>query len=99
MITDEEMAKLRQSIGDDILLQKTLLRLRQLDAQLDSLDALPKINVNPENPMQQKPTAAAKLYKEYVQQFLNGVKLLGKAAGVADAEESPLRAWIKSRMC
>ena len=97
MITDKEFESISKSIGDDILLQKTLLRLKELDSLLDELEKLPKINVNPNNPMQQKTTPAAKMYKEYIQQFLNGVKLLSKVADTSSEEESPLRKWVKSR--
>lgn len=97
MITDKEFETISKSIGDDILLQKTLLRLKELDSLLDELEKLPKINVNPNNPMQQKTTPAAKMYKEYIQQFLNGVKLFSKVADTSSEEESPLRKWVKSR--
>jgi len=69
-----------------------------LEEQLDVLRELPKIKINPDNPEMQKATPAAKMYKEYLQQYLNAVKLLSKAAKIdADEDESPLRAWIRSR--
>lgn len=69
-----------------------------LEEQLDMLRKLPKIKINPNNPEQQKATPAAKLYKEYLQQYLNAIKLLSKATKFdVDEEESPLRKWVKSR--
>lgn len=70
-----------------------------LEEQLEMLRKLPKIRVNPQNPEQQKATPAAKLYKEYLQQYLNALKLLLKTSDTGDdAGESPLREWVKKRI-
>lgn len=70
-----------------------------LEEQLDMLRKLPKIRVNPQNPEQQKATPAAKLYKEYLQQYLNAIKVLCKATNTDESnEESPLRRWVKKRV-
>ena len=57
------------------------------------------IKLNPNNPEQQKATPAAKLYKEFLQQYINVVKVILKAAGddTNAAELSPLRKWAESR--
>jgi hypothetical protein len=70
-----------------------------LENQLEQLEKLPMIKVNPENPMQQKSTPASKLYKEFLQQYTNVVKVILKAAGddTNAAELSPLRKWVESR--
>ena len=71
-----------------------------LENQLDTLRKLPKIRVNPNNPEQQKITPAAKLYKEYLQQYLNALKLLLHMTDDDNnnGEESPLRKWVKKRI-
>lgn len=71
-----------------------------LENQLDTLRKLPKIRVNPNNPEQQKITPAAKLYKEYLQQYLNALKLLLYMTDDDNnnGEESPLRKWVKKRI-
>ena len=71
-----------------------------LENQLDTLRKLPKIRVNPNNPEQQKITPAAKLYKEYLQQYLNALKLLLNMTDDDNnnGEESPLRKWVKKRI-
>lgn len=70
-----------------------------LETQLTYLRGLPKIRVNPNNPEQQKITPAAKLYKEYLQQYLNALKLLLKTTdNDNDGEESPLRKWVRNRI-
>ena len=69
-----------------------------LEGQLQRLRTLPFLRVNPKDPSQQKPTAAAKQYKELLQQYNNCIKIL---AGVlrkdAAEEESPLRTFLESR--
>ena len=70
-----------------------------LEDQLEMLRKLPKIKVNPQNPEQQKATPAAKLYKEYLQQYLNAIKLLSSVTKTdVNDEESPLRKWVNSRV-
>jgi hypothetical protein len=67
-----------------------------LENQLELLRALPKIKVDPERPDHQKATPAAKQYKEYLQQYVNVVKVVQKAAGDDGSEaDSPLRAGLK----
>lgn len=65
-----------------------------IEGQLTELKKLPFIRVNPKNPLQQKATAASKLYKEFLQQYNNSLKTLFKAVGEDETEEeSPLRKW------
>lgn len=69
-----------------------------LEAQLRDLRKLPFIRINPKDPSQQKPTPAAKQYKELLQQYNNCVKILtGILRKDAAEEESPLRAFINAR--
>lgn len=71
-----------------------------LENQLEQLEKLPMIKVNPENPMQQKSTPASKLYKEFLQQYTNVVKVISHMVGTEnEQEESPLRKWVNSRPC
>lgn len=67
-----------------------------LEEQLDYLRGLPKIRVNPKDPSMQKATPAAKLYKEYLQQYTNVIKILVRESAADEGEEeSPLRAWFR----
>lgn len=69
-----------------------------LEEQLQELRKLPFMKVNPKNPAQQKPTAAAKQYKELLQQYNNCIKILtGILRKDAPEEESPLRAFLNAR--
>lgn len=70
-----------------------------LEDRLTGLKTQPFISINPRNPAQQRQTAAAKQYKEFLQQYTNCVKILLKVAGgEAAEEESPLRAWFKDNV-
>lgn len=89
----EELLKLTEDPTIILLIDKMLF----LENKLDELEKLPMIKVNPKNPMQQKATPAAKLYKEFLQQYINVVKVIEHATGLdAEKEESPLRKWVKS---
>ena len=69
-----------------------------LEAQLRDLRKLPFIRVNPQDPSKQKPTPAAKEYKDLLQQYNNCVKILtGILRKDTPEEESPLRAFINAR--
>ena len=69
-----------------------------LEDQLQELRKLPFMRINPDNPAQQKPTAAAKMYKELLQQYNNCIKILtGILRKDSGEEESPLREFLKSR--
>ena len=66
-----------------------------LEERLQQLRQYPFITVNPKNPAQQKPTAAAKQYKEFLQQYNNCIKiLLGVLGKIESAETSPLREYL-----
>ncbi len=66
-----------------------------LEKQLCELKKLPFIKTNPNNPAQQKSTAASKLYKELLQQYTNIIKILEKSTDdESDSGKSPLREWF-----
>ena len=91
--------ELLRIIGDDLTLVPLIDEVVYLEEQLDYLRELPKIKVHPKDPSKQKPTPAAKLYKEFLQQYTNVIKVLIRATGTeSDSEESPLRKWINERI-
>lgn len=72
-------------IGEIVFIEERLTELKQY----------PFIMVNPKNPAQQKPTPAAKQYKEFLQQYNNCIKiLLGVLGKIENAETSPLREYL-----
>lgn len=67
-----------------------------LEERLTELKKYPFISTNPENPAMQKQTAAAKQYKELLQQYSNCIKILLGVLGKSETEEtSPLREYLK----
>lgn len=86
-------------IDDDPTLIPLIDEVVYLEEQLDYFRDLPKIRVHPKDPMKQKQTPAARLYKEYLQQYVNVIKVLQRAIGVDESEdESPLREWMRNHV-
>lgn len=95
----EELLKIFEQVEDtkDIILPM-IEDVVFLEEQLAALRKLPFIRVNPKDASQQKPTAAAKQYKELLQQYNNCIKILtGIIRKDTPEEESPLRAFINAR--
>ena len=83
---------------NDSALQPLVDKMIFLEERLEELEKLPMISVNPKNPMQQKATPASKLFKEFLQQYVNVVKVIAKKTNDdSNEEESPLRKWLRSR--
>ena len=97
---DEFLSLLKGKADDELKARQIIDALVFLEEQMVELKKYPFIAVNPKNPSQQKPTAASKQYKEFLQQYNNSMRLLlhitGDIGGDGE-EESPLRAWLKSR--
>lgn len=69
-----------------------------LENQLSYLKTLPFIRISKKSDELQKPTAAAKQYKELLQQYINLIKTLATITGMdSENEESPLRAYLKQK--
>lgn len=92
-IVPDDSLELVSSVIDDIMF---------LEARLEELKKLPFIEVNPKNPMKQRATPAAKQYKEFLQQYINCIKVIesviyrDKRLEGDEVEESPLRRWFNS---
>lgn len=96
MTRKEELLKL---LNNDVTYVPLITEMLYLEDQLDELRALPKIKIHPSDPTKQKTTPAAKLYKEYLQQYTNIVRILMKATGIDEnEEESPLRRWMNEHI-
>lgn len=96
MSRKEELLSL---IDNETTLVQLIDEMVYLEEQLDCLRSLPKIKIHPKDPTKQKPTPASKLYKEYLQQYVNVVKILLRATGADETEEeSPLREWMRQHV-
>ena len=93
----EEIRKLVKKANADVI-YPMIDTMLFLESELEKLEQLPMIRVDENNPERQKATPAAKMYKEFLQQYTNCVKVVSHAIGDDGKEEdSPLRAWVKSR--
>ncbi len=70
-----------------------------LEERLSELRKLPQIRVSESDPRKQKATAAARMYKDTLNEYNNTLRLLLKISGdIGEGEEeSPLRKWLKLR--
>ena len=91
IIPEESLDLVKSAIDDVVFLEERLTELKKL----------PFIEVNPKNPMKQRSTPASKLYKEFLQQYINCIKMIegviyrDKRLEGDEAEESPLRKWFR----
>jgi len=72
-----------------------------LEERLTELKKLPFIQVHPQDATKQRSTPASKQYKEFLQQYINAVKVIegviyrDKRLEGDEVEESPLRKWFR----
>lgn len=67
-----------------------------IEQRLAELRKLPMIRVHPKNPARQEVTPAGKQYKEYMQSYLNALKVLQRTLYLAgEGGESPLMKALK----
>lgn len=95
--------ELEQFVGEETaMIGKTLDEIVFLEEKLEELKKLPFIEVHPKNKTKQRNTPAAKMYKEFLQQYINCIKLVEnvvyreKKLDNQEVEESPLREWFKN---
>lgn len=99
----EREAELKELVSDESieLISEVIDEIIFLENKLNELKKLPFIQVNPKNPAQQRNTPAAKMYKEFLQQYINCIKLVesviykDKRLEGEEVEESPLRKWFR----
>lgn len=91
-IIPEDSVELVSSVIDDVVF---------LEGRLQQLKKLPFIQVHPQDATRQRSTPAAKQYKEFLQQYINCIKMIeyviykDKRLESDQVEDSPLRKWFK----
>ena len=95
----KELANVFKGLDEQNIIRPMIDDVVFLEAQLKELKKLPFIRVNPDNPAEQKPTAAAKQYKEFLQQYNNCIKILISVLNKNEVvEDSPLRQFLKEKL-
>lgn len=92
----EELLKI---IDNDTRLTVLVDEIIFLEEQLEALQKLPFIRINPKDPSIQKATAASRQYTQLSAQYNSAIRTLVSVSGGNDEndKESPLREWVKSR--
>ena len=91
-LVPEDSVELVKDVVDEIIF---------LESKLEELKKLPFIQVHPNDPNVQRNTPAGKMYKEFLQQYINCVKMVegviyrDKRLEGEELEESPLRKWFR----
>lgn len=102
----ERKTELMALVSEDskTIMSKMIDEIIFLENQLKSLKNMPFISVNPSNPIKQRNTPAGKMYKEFLQQYINCIKMVEytiyKEQKMENEEttESPLRKWFKENV-
>lgn len=91
--------ELFEYVSKDINFVPLIHHVVTLEERLEELAKLPFVKVHPADPTRQKVLPAGKQYKELLQQYINGLKVLQRRAG-GDAldDESPLRRWLNENL-
>ena len=103
MTRRDELVKL---VGEDSLnlVDEVIDEVIFLEGKLQDLKKYPFIQVHPKDNTKQRATPAAKQYKEFLQQYINCLKMIEyviykeKRLDGEEVEESPLRKWFKSHV-
>lgn len=91
--------ELFEYVSKDINFLPLIRQIVKLEGQLEELAKLPFYKVHPRDMTKQKVLPAGKQYKELLQQYINGLKVLQRrAGGDAADDESPLRRWLNENL-
>ncbi len=86
---EENQKKLINPLIDEVIF---------MENEMNTLKKLPFIQVHPENPTKQRPTTAAKLYKECSQSYMNAIRILSSLLKKEEGEEEdPVKNFLKER--
>lgn len=95
--------ELMELIPDDSkeLVKDIIEQIIFLESKLQELKKLPFLEIHPTDSSKQRNTPASKQYKEFLQQYINCIKVLesiiyrDKRLEGEEVEESPLRKWFR----
>lgn len=85
---DENKKKLINPLLDNIAF---------LEKRMEELKKFPFIQIHPKDPTKQRPTTAAKLYKEHSQSYMNAIRMLYSMINGHEVEEDAVEKWLAER--
>lgn len=91
LIGEESMPLVGEVVDEVLFLEEKLMKLKEL----------PFIQVHPKDDTKQRATPAAKQYKEFLQQYINCIKMIEyvifkeKRLDDEEVDKSPLREWFE----
>ena len=93
-----ELEKIFENVDEDKrkVIEPLLEDVAFLERKLAELRKLPLLRVHPNNPERQETTAAGKMYKEYLQSYLNAVKVLQSTLSrYTQEEQDAFDKWLE----
>ena len=94
----DELNKILESVPSDkrTVIKNLINEIEYLENELEEIKKFPMIKVHPRNKDLIKPTPAAKIYKEFLQQYNNSIKNLYSMLNKnEEKQESPLRLYLE----
>lgn len=94
----EKLLKIFENVDEDkrVLVEQTIEEVLFLEERLIELKKYPFIKVHPTDITKQKSTAAGKQYKEFMQAYLNALKVLNAVVSRdVLGEEDEFDKWLK----
>ena len=96
----EELKAIFAKVDEDkaAVVRELLPQVVFLEERLAELRTMPHIRTHPTNPARQEITAAGKQYKEFMQSYLNAVKVLQMTLGRYGVEEQDaFDEWLQNQ--
>lgn len=89
MDREKELLNLFEGVNEKIkaIITPTIKDAVFLEGKLDELRKLPLIRVSEKNPSMQKATPASKMYKEFLQQYNNCIRILASFVEIKESED------------
>ena len=99
MTRREELDNIYKDIDENKkkLINPLLDNIAFLEEQMAELKKHPFIHVHPKDPMKQRATTAAKLYKEHSQSYMNAIRMLYSMINGNAGDDYPVKKWLEER--
>lgn len=96
----EQLQEIFAKVDEDkaAVVQPLLPQVVFLEKRLEELRQLPQLRIHPKNPARQEITAAGKQYKEFMQSYLNAIKVLQSTLSRYSVEGADaFDAWLEQK--